>query len=173
MLMILPSVCVFLLTLLGNGSVKSFRGNEYALNNRMTVGHGVFCAVRVGSNAHYVVTKIGSKLFPEHPVLVLCRSIRGGKSWTIVVTYRLLSFPRTSTHSVFVSFRLFTWHRLLRFYSVYSSHEKTCPFVFRDMPSLRHVRALKVCDVVYRYSYSVPGHYPSSCKKGKVVHMLK
>jgi hypothetical protein len=46
------SLCryVYLLSLLGNGSVKRYRGNEHARNNRIIVDCIVFYAVRVISN---------------------------------------------------------------------------------------------------------------------------
>jgi hypothetical protein len=36
-----------LLMLLGNSSLKHYRGNEYTCNNRRIIGRAVFCAVRV------------------------------------------------------------------------------------------------------------------------------
>jgi hypothetical protein len=41
----LLSICVFVcvsLSLLGNGSVKIYRGNEYARNNRIIVGRMIY-----------------------------------------------------------------------------------------------------------------------------------
>jgi hypothetical protein len=60
-------MCI-LLSLLGKGSVKSYRGNEYKSNNRSIVGGVVFYAVRVVSKeSRRLVLPRTSYLFSSFP----------------------------------------------------------------------------------------------------------
>jgi hypothetical protein len=65
-------MCIHL-SFLGNGSVKSYRGNEYTRNYRIIVGHVFFYVVRVVSR------KVGDYLFAELFVIYKEGYVIGGE----------------------------------------------------------------------------------------------